>query len=468
MKRIIYLFIPLLLTFSCEDLVDGINENPNKVPAADINPVLFLTGAQLANVSGQVGHIQRIASSWSGQLVGYQNLYVNLYRYSINSAETNSMWANLYQGVVVQANSIEEQSQDDPLLLGIAEVMEAHAIGTLAATFGDVPFAEAGNPEIDDPAFENQKAVFASLQTLLDKAIADLTAGRTRPLPQDIYYGGNRDKWVEAAWTLKARYYTLTKEYAQAFTAAQKGISKGDNSMLFKPLDSPNRDDKNIFNTLLSGSRTGDIGNKGSFLLDLLDAGGNADRNNAKTDEASRRAYLVIEEGSAAANKGVAGPLEPMPLVTYAENLLTLAEMAARTQGFDAGLQYLNQWRAYLNSGKAFKVVDAAAGLKYEPYEAADFQAGGIENADNIEPTRALLREIIEERYVSFFGQFLVFNDARRLRRDDKDIDVEFPFNTETATRHPERFNYPQDELNANPNAQEPAEGIYFVLEVNR
>ncbi len=452
---------------SCQGIVEGINDNPNKVTIETVDPIFFLKGAQLANISNQVGHLQRISAAWTGQLIGYQNLYKNLYEYNISTAEANGTWGQTYVGVITQVRHIRNQMPDDDLLQGICKVIEAHAIGSLAAIFGDVPYSEINDEEISDPVFDSQTAVFAALQNLLDGAIVDLgNAPAGRLVPEDIYYGGDKDKWTEAAWTLKARYYTLTKNYDQAFNAAQKGISSDTNSMLFKPQDTPNREDKNIFNTLLSGSRAGDIGNEGSYLLDLLTPGG-ADRNNAKTNEAARLRYLTIDESNALSNQGVVGPLEPQPLVTYSENILTLAEAGARTQGFEMGLQYLNEWRAFLASGNAFKILNANDALQYDDYTAADFQSGGIENPDGIDPTRALLREIAEERYIAFFGSFLPFNDARRLRKEE-DVSVKFPFNIPTASQHPERFNYPQDEINANPNAIEPGEGIYFVVEVNR
>jgi len=467
--RNILLLILGISFVSCEDIVDGINDNPNNVTIDDVDPVLFLTGAQLAHISNQVGHIERISSMWSGQLVGFQSLYKALFEYNLTSAETNDIWEQTYQGVVTQVRSIRERLPDDPLLNGISKVMEAHAVGTLAAIFGDVPYRDIINEEIDDPAFDGQREVFDALQALLDDAISDLGQARAgRLVAEDIYYGGDRDKWIEASYTLKARYYTLTKQYSEAYAAAQNGISVPENSMQFHPIDDPNRDNKNLFNTLLSGSRAGDIGNEGSFLLDLLDEGGEVSRNHAKTKEAARYDYLLIDESSDRANLGVAGALEPMPLVIYAENLLTLAEMGARTQGFETGLQHLNEWRAYLNSGEAFKILDEKSELLYEPFTAADFQSGGVENPDGIDPDRALLREIAEERYVSFFGQFLPFHDARRLRNGDQDISVDIPLNTPTATLYPERFIYPQDEINANPNAVEPAEGLFFVLPVNR
>lgn len=466
----IFVFALLGLSLSaCESLVEGINDDPNNIPINAVAANNFLKGAQLANIQVQLGHEQRIASSWTGHFVGYQSLYKSLYEYNLTSGESNGFWSSTYQSVVNQVRHIRNIAPDDKLLVGISKVMEAHAIGTLAAAYGDIPYAEAINTEISDPKFDSQRAVFNALQTLLDGAITDLTAATKRSLPEDMYYTGDNAKWLEAANTLKARYYTLTKEYDKAFTAAQKGISKVDNNMQFKPISSTNLSDKNLLYTLYSGSRAGDLGNRTSYLITtVLDPANTKSRNNAKTQENARRAYLLVDERTGNANQGVANSLEPMPLITYAENQLTLAECAARTQGLAQGLQYLNAYRVVLASGKAFKKINATDPLKYDAYVAEDFNAGAMENADNIAPLRALLREIVEERYISFFNQWLVFNDARRLRKSDGDISVKFPFNTATASKYPERIVYPQNELNANSNAKEPAEGIYFVVEVNR
>jgi hypothetical protein len=466
------LFFYILVGFSlvaCESLVEGVNDDPNNIPIDAVVASNFLRGAQLANVQVQLGHEQRITSSWSGHFVGYQNLYKSLYEYNFTSAESNGFWSFTYQAVANQVRHIQKIAPNDKLLVGISKVIEANAIGTVAAAYGDVPYSEALNPEISDPKFDGQRAVFNALQGLLDGAIADLGAATSRTLPEDIYYAGDKLKWLEAAHTLKARFFTLTKEYDKALTAAQKGISKIENTMFFRPVSSTNTSDKNLLFTLYSGSRTGDLGNRTSYLIaTLINPAVATSRNNAKTQENARRAYLLVDERVGSANQGVANSLEPMPLISYAENQLTLAECAARTQGFDAGLTQLNAYRAVLASGRAFKRINTTDPLKYDAYVADDFNAGGMENKDNLAPVRALLREIVEERYISFFNQWLVFNDARRLRKSDSDIAVKFPLNTATANRYPERIIYPQNELNANSNAKEPTEGIYFVVEVNR
>ena len=239
--KIFFFFLIGLSLTACESLVEGINDDPNNIPIDALAASSFLRGAQLANIQVQLGHEQRIASSWSGHFVGYQSLYKSLYEYNLTSGESNGFWSFTYQGVVNQVRHIRNIAPDDKLLVGITKVMEAHAIGTLAAAYGDIPYAEAINPAISDPKFDSQRSVFNALQTLLDGAIADLSAATKRSLPEDLYYAGDNAKWLEAANTLKARYFTLTKEYDKALAAAQKGISKVENNMVFKPISSIKR-----------------------------------------------------------------------------------------------------------------------------------------------------------------------------------------------------------------------------------
>ena len=63
-----------IMLAACEDLVEDINENPNNITVEDVDPVLFLTGSQLANTIIQAGHLNRITGMWSGQLTGFTSL----------------------------------------------------------------------------------------------------------------------------------------------------------------------------------------------------------------------------------------------------------------------------------------------------------------------------------------------------------------------------------------------------------
>ena len=469
MKNIFSLILiaSMLMLASCEIPTD-LNDNPNEITLQDVDASLFLNGAQLANIMVQNSHLNRISGMFSGQLVGYTSLYSNIYGYALSTVESNDEWNGCYTGVLTNVRHIIEAVPDDKLLVGIAKVVEAHAVGTLAILMGDVPYAQAVDDAVDDPVFDSQLSVLAAVTSLLDGAISDLGSASSRPENYDIYYNGDKDKWIAAAYTLKARYALIQSDYSSALTAANMGISTSADDMNFIPRGDAavSEGDKNLFNAILSGSRAGDLGNNGSYLLELLNDTTSAYRGNAKTNETARHNYYKIDETSGEGNLGVIERFEPMPMVTYFENQLIKAEAAARTGG--DGLGHLNDYRAWLASGGRLNdTFNDSASILYEAYDEADFASGGVENSDGVSAETALLREIIEERYVSGFGTYMPFNDHRRLRGDgETNLIPPFPLNP-GGSEHVERIPYAQDELTSNSTIDDDP-GLYVKTEVNQ
>lgn len=456
MKKLLLLYTCLLFVSSCESLNEGVNDNPNDITIEAIQAQSFLTGAQLGNIQVQVGHLQRISGLWTGQLLGFQSSYLSLSQYNITTAETNGTWNRAYQSVLSQLRTIQEKASSNPQLTAITWIMEAQTIGTMASIFGDIPYREAATLGISEPLFDPQLQVFADLQLLLDQAILELENIQD-PLfiSEDIYFSGDVAKWLETAWTLKARLYLQTGDFENAYSSAGNGISTADNNMVFMPINDANTDNKNLFWQLAAGSRAGDIGNlkneQISYLMRMLTDTASVKRTHGKTKESARYDYYIIKDSDADANMGVGAAIQSMPMVTYAENSLILAEAATRTIDFDTGLIHLNEVRSWLASGTAFPILNPASEVVYAALDEDDFAEDGFENPDNIAPVRALLREIIEERYVSGFGTWMPFNDARRLREKEPDIAVMFPLQSGDCL--PQRFLYSANEIDANLNA---------------
>ena len=472
MKKISYILtiaIALLTTVSCEDIVDGINDNPNDIIISDVEERLFLTGSMLANVQLNCGHLNRIGGMYTGQLIGYSSLYSNIYGYNLSTAESNGEWNAIYVGVLTNTNHIINNSNNE-LLVGIAKVVKAHAFGTAASLFGDVPFSEAGDPEISDPVFDGQISVYANVIALLDDAISTLGSAGSGSIPEDIYYGGDKDKWIAAANTLKARFYLHQKNYPAALSAAQNGISSASDAMQYHPIGTT--DNNNLFWTILEGARAGDIGNNEggseSYLLQILDGTNPLSRNHAKTDETARRGYYTIDSSGGSANDGIIEQVEAQNMVTYFENQLIMAEAAARGGTLNDGLPYLNAVRAWMNTGAHVNSNYQGMTYLYDAFVATDFDNGGIENPDNIDPKTAFLREVIEERYVSGFGMHMPYNDARRLRASDGAFAVPYFLQDGPAAPYPERMPYSTNELNSNSNAPSDDPGIFVKTAVNQ
>ena len=470
MKNLKYIAIILSLTilgFGC-NFYEGKNVDPD-APTA-VNPDGLLKGIQLANIEVQLGQTQRISGMWTGQYRGVILLYLAIHEYNLSAEESNSTWNLAYQSVVKQSRVMREGLKDDPFYQGVGKIMEAHSLGTLTALYGDIPFVEIAQDEkFENPKFDKQTAVYEGIQTMLDDAIADLKKITvTRTIANDLLFNGAHTKWIEVAYTLKGRYFMETKEYDKAYAAALLGVSSGANSLKFVPRGTA-IGDGNLMNMMIA-NRGGYFSTGTTYLTRLLGRTfATGSRNNAKTTEDARSKYYAIGGSSSTGERGVAAQKAPMPLVIFEENLLNLAEAGLRTKGFAEGLLQLNKVRAYLNTrGSAFTPIGTTDTVKYDPYLAADFQASGLENRTNLTQEKALLREIIEERYVSLYGQILPFNDFRRLAKSDADVRPVLPFNSTVATKHPERLIYAQTEINGNPNLPRPIPDIFQVTEVNK
>jgi len=473
--KIILSLIFLTSAVACDDYLD-VNENRNQLVEVP-SGTLLLKGTLLANAQVQQGHLSRVSMYYTGGLIGLQLVQQTIYNYDYTPGDSDGTWSQIYNGILVQNKEIRRISPDLDFLNAIIDVNEALAVGTATSLFGDIPYSAAvpDNPSLgsEDPTLDAQADVYASLQTLLDGAITKINTSTTSVGSEDIYNGGNKTSWLEAAYTLKARYYLQTKQYSQALTFVPNGVSSASNTTAYRPIGDVDGN-SNILSNFVTSSRAGDMTGVGAFYRDLIDPTNVNGRNNAKTDETARRNYSFVfgndeQESEDGLLIGIDGPATPMKLVSYEENLLIWAECLLRANNDVQGaIDKLNELRAYLNTGDSFNLMNAADTFRYDAYDLADFQAGGIENIDNIATDRAVLREIIEERYVTGFTTFMAFNDARRLRASDPDVIVPFPLNNGTTTINPQRFLYPQDEIDANSNIPSPIPDLFTPTAVNQ
>lgn len=461
----------LLAIVSCSDYLD-VNENPNQlteVPTGD----LLLKGTLLANAQVQQGQLARTSMYYTGGLIGLNLVQQTLYNYDYTPGDSDAVWGHVYNGILVQNKEIRSLSPDVGLLQGIIDVNEALAVGTTTSLFGDIPYSNAipDNPSLEspDPTLDSQADVYEALQTLLTNAIPKIEDGSTTPgiNGADNYFGGNRTAWVQSAYTLKARYFMQTKQYGEALVQVVNGINNASNTMSYNPIGTVDGN-SNILYNFVNSSRAGDMTGDNTFYRDLLDPANANSRNNTKTNETARRIYSYID-GDGEQSGGIDDSTTPMKLVSYEENLLIWAECILRVNNDNQGaIDKLNELRTFLRSGNAFNNVGGSDPLMYDDYQLSDFEAGGMENMDNIAVDRAILREIIEERYVTGFSTYMPFNDARRLKSSDSDVIVPFPVNNNTTTINPQRLLYPQDEIDSNSNFPDPIPDLFTATPINQ
>nr|WKN40196.1 SusD/RagB family nutrient-binding outer membrane lipoprotein [Tunicatimonas sp. TK19036] len=441
----------VFLLGSCEDMFDNelITTNPNAVTQASVPMGTLLSGTLLGVTALHEDTDTRISYMWSGQMTGAARQHLAFSQYIV-SADRFS-WDDYY-ATGADARIVQQKADDngDTWHKGIAQIAEALIITKLTAFWGDVPYSEAFNiEEFPSPAYDSQSEVYSQLQTTLDVAIENLSVpAGTSPGNKDIIFQGDLDKWIAAAYTLKARLYLHQENYDAAIANALQGIASPEGDAL-APHGNSQGIDQNSNYAFFVVTRSGDTNFSPPAVLPTLMT---ANRN-AKTDDTALYNHFfqfgLIQSEVLDANVNPDGFFAAdayQPLLTYYENQMILAESYARTDNLPAALEALNSVRAVLATGyingRSISEDNQALGIKYEPYVMGDF-AGQTD----------LLYEIMLTKYMISLSQYESFTDIRRweVATPVVTLPVEPVVSTRTGEL-PGRYIYPTAEINTNPN----------------
>ena len=485
MKKLIKYFLPVVVLFStisCTDYVDNLNEDPDQLIDSDAKNLF--QAVELGNQFFQTSSVTRTAMIWLNQANGEDRQYVALNNWNNSvAAEFDDSWNNAYVNCLTQSRLVQQKALAalNPRFAGAAQVLEANCVGTLTQLWGDIPYSQFNTDgSVLTPVFDKQIDVYAALQILLDKAIVNLSAttGTGISTSKDIYYGGDASRWKKLAYSLKARYYLHVKNYPAAKANAILGINSANDDFIAKFGNTIGQNFNPYYDFLTNRDSymSGD-----SYAARLLDASTTQYRGNSKTIEEARFNFIYDTDGNYFApyelnlyssdfgyaygtNNGRFGNDSNMPLVSYGEMLLIIAEADARTS-FASGLSSYNNYRALLNTGYSIGVNNLGYGglaYSYLPYVTADFAAGGMENPTTLTNTNALIREIYQERYVYFIGNFESFTDYGRTNNAAQ-IQLK-----PSISGSPQRFIYPQVEINSNAaNVPSPLPNVNLKTTVN-
>lgn len=470
--KTISLSLLIVVASGCTNFVDDSNVDPDLLVTGNAKD--YFQGILLADQFFQNSDQARTAMVWLNQANGEDRQYLTLNDWNNSvSSEYDDGWNIAYANCITQAKIAEKlcDRESNKMLKGAIQVIDAHCMGTIASVWGDAPYSDmdiSGNNLA--PKYDSQVSLYNQMQILLDDAIANLNSPGIIPSDGDIYYGGDFNKWIKLAYSLKARFYLHTKDYANAKANALLGISDANGDLKAVFGNTGSIQDFNPFYGFLIVERdtymSGD-----SYAYNILNPTDALYRGNSKTDESARLAFnytdlsadgyfdkaLNIYGADYGGTSGKFGNDSDMPMVTYGEMLLIIAEVDARNSLTD-GLASYNNYRAILNTGYSIGIDNSgyeSETFSYAPYDATDFAPGGMENASSsLTDQNALLREIMQERYIYFIGSLESFNDFGRTN-NAAEIELK-PGNIGT----PQRFLYPQVEVSANTNTPNPIPSV--------
>ncbi|MEO6134736.1 MAG: SusD/RagB family nutrient-binding outer membrane lipoprotein [Ginsengibacter sp.] len=438
----------LFITAGCKKFID-VNNDPNSL--LDVQEGLILSPVEL-NISSNIaaGNASIIINHWM-QNVALNQPVPNSGTYLQNNVDFDGDWSNMYVTGLNNLNILKQKAEKNGNFNygGIAKILTAYCFATATDLWGDIPQTDAfKGSENFTPAYDKQEDVYKYVQSQLDEAISDIGKGSGSMVgSDDLFYGGDMDKWIRLAYTLKARYYMhLTKapgysagtQADLALAALQKGMTANDDNFKFDYPGAAGQENQ-IYITflpvstlilsshLVDGFKTRNDPRL-SKLISLSVSGMYNGRNIGETDLGNLDDYSIP-------GPFYGDPASSVFIVNYSEALFLKAEATLIKSGFAAAQPiYQDAIRKHMN-------LTGVASGPADTY----ISARGTLSAGNA------LQMIMEEKSIANFLSLENFNDWRR---------TGFPSLTKVPfalSDIPRRVIYPQSEIIANPQTQQSA-----------
>lgn len=217
------LVLVLVATFvaQCTGDFNDININPSGFTSEEVSGKFFLTRPQYKLYAPDRFPYWRAhlihADRYAGQVTfGFSGCWWNDgLGYAYNSAYTDAAWGWLsgyiggldnYMRLVDRGGEFEND-----YMYAIGQIMRGLYFQMYTDAFGMIPYSEAVNPDITLPKYDQQSTIYAGLISELNTAMATIgDAERTGASVDDVgdndlYYGGDLQKWKKLANTLKLR-----------------------------------------------------------------------------------------------------------------------------------------------------------------------------------------------------------------------------------------------------------------------
>ena len=206
----------------------------NGVISPDVNTAQF-TDCLLGGTQGGYFADGKDASGWPNTISNYNP----------TDDWTNVFMKSAHVIPVIYSNyRMLQQVTDDPVILSVGEIIKVAAMHRVTDAYGPIPYSKIGqNGEINVP-YDSQEDVYKKMFEELDAAIEALTPNRTNNFAAsaDVVYGGNVEKWIKLANSLKLRLamrivyadQDLAKQMAESAVKHEVGVmASNDDNALF-------------------------------------------------------------------------------------------------------------------------------------------------------------------------------------------------------------------------------------------
>ncbi len=265
MKNIYKIFIVFgiaLLAGACTEKFNEINTKPDSFTQDEVSAKFFITSPQvnlmapnrypywrahLIHMDRYAGHVCfGFSGCWWSDELGY----------SYSSGYTDAAW-DWMAGYIGGLDNFMRMTEtggefENEYMYAVGQIMKGLYFQMFTDVFGMIPYSEATDPNITLPKFDSQAQIYEGLIAELDEAMATIGSEERTGVAvddlgeNDIFCGGDLQKWKKLANTLKLRL-ALRAYGADGATFAETAITEalaapllsteGDNVMMPKDME---------------------------------------------------------------------------------------------------------------------------------------------------------------------------------------------------------------------------------------
>ncbi len=219
-KKIAFVLLAILGFNSCSDF-DEINENPNAFTSEEVSAKFFMTELQIQLYApnrypywrAQLIHADRYAGHFTFGFNG--SWWTDALGYDYNGGYTDAAydWMSGYLGKLSGFINFVKEGGDlqNEKFYAIGLIMKGLYYQMYVDTFGMAPYTEAFDPDNITPKYDELSTIYQGVIADLDEAmsiIGDATVsgdGVELLTNNDLFFGGDMQKWKKLANTLKLR-----------------------------------------------------------------------------------------------------------------------------------------------------------------------------------------------------------------------------------------------------------------------
>lgn len=246
--------LAFFLTGCTSNFLD-INSNPYEPDAGQMQADGYIISAALSSlastvISTDVNTAQYTECLMGGTLGGYFADSNTSFTRAIATYNATDNWTNVLlaseQCVPKIYSNLADlnKNTDDPVVLAIAQIMKVAAMHRVTDTYGPIPYSKINSGGELQVGYDSQEVVYDKMFEELNSSITLLTDYRTVSIPPttDYVYGGNVEKWIKFANSLKLRLAmrivyaneTKAKEMAEGAIGHEVGVmvANSDNAQI--------------------------------------------------------------------------------------------------------------------------------------------------------------------------------------------------------------------------------------------